>query len=80
MCNGVPVLPHLQRTQALWLKNTAQPAHAGRIINGSHAMIRAILGCLLLLSVGGALFLYFWDVPVEREMVEIELDPSLLRE
>lgn len=43
-------------------------------------MIRIILLCLVLLTAGGSLFLYFWDVPIEQEMVEIELDPSLMRE
>ncbi|MEO0411900.1 MAG: hypothetical protein AAF221_08695 [Pseudomonadota bacterium] len=43
-------------------------------------MIRIALLGLILLAAGGSLFLYFWDVPIEQDMVEIELDPSLLRE
>lgn len=43
-------------------------------------MIRFILLSLALVALGGSAFLYFWDIPIEKEMVEIELEPSLLRE
>jgi small neutral amino acid transporter SnatA (MarC family) len=43
-------------------------------------VIRILLLILLIGGLGGAGFLYFWDIPIEQERIEKPLDERVLRD